>query len=125
MLSRRQICSSAAAILLALSLPVAVSAHHGWRWTAEGNFKLTGTIESVKLGNPHGILRVDAEGEMWTVEIGQPWRHDRIGLDDEALAVGTAITAIGHRSANPDEKVLKAERMIIAGKLYNLYPDRS
>src|SRR3546814_13447245 len=41
-------------------------AHHGWRWAADGNFELTGIIETVQLGNPHGVLTVDAEGEVWT-----------------------------------------------------------
>ena len=30
----------------------------------------------------------------------------------------------GHRSRNPDERVMKAERVIVAGTLYDLYPDR-
>jgi len=47
-------------------------AHHGWRWTADGNFELTGIIKTARLGNPHGVLEVDAEGETWTVEAGQP-----------------------------------------------------
>jgi hypothetical protein len=99
-------------------------AHHGWRWTADGNFELTGVIKTVKLGNPHGLLTVDAEGELWTVEVGQPWRHERVGLKDEMLAVGTEIAVIGHRSANPAEKVVKAERLTVGGQLYVLYPDR-
>jgi hypothetical protein len=31
----------------------------------------------------------------------------------------------GHRSADPEQLVMKAERVIIAGVLYDLYPDRS
>ena len=99
-------------------------AHHGWRWTADGNFELTGIITKAELGNPHGILTVDADGEIWTVEVGQPWRNDRAGLTDEMLAPGKEITASGHRSENEKELVMKAERIIIAGKVHDLYPDR-
>ena len=35
-------------------------AHHGWSWTTGGNIELTGIIKTAKLGNPHGVLTVDA-----------------------------------------------------------------
>ncbi|HEY9536722.1 MAG TPA: DUF6152 family protein [Kiloniellaceae bacterium] len=100
-------------------------AHHGWRWAEDGNFELTGIIETVQLGNPHGVLTVDAEGEVWTVEVGQPWRNEQAGLTDEMLAVGREVTISGARSADHSEKLVKAERVIIDGKVYNLYPDRN
>ncbi len=99
-------------------------AHHGWRWTADGNFELTGIIKSARLGNPHGVLEVDADGEIWTVEAGQPWRHERAGLDENLLAPGTEIKVSGGRSADAAEKRVKAERITIKGKLYDLYPNR-
>jgi hypothetical protein len=61
------------------SISVAM-AHHGWRWTTGGNIELTGVITSAQLGNPHGVLTVDADGEIWRVEVGQPWRNERAGL---------------------------------------------
>jgi hypothetical protein len=100
-------------------------AHHGWGWATDEEFELTGKITGVKLGNPHGELHLDANGEAWLVEIGQPWRNERAGLTEDLLATGTEVTAHGHRSANPDEKLMKAERLVIAGKDYNLYPDRT
>jgi hypothetical protein len=69
-------------------------------------------------------LSLDVKDEAWLVEIGQPWRNERAGLTGELLAVGTKVTVHGHRSANRDEKLMKAERLVIAGKDYNLYPDR-
>jgi len=99
-------------------------AHHGWRWAEDGNFELTGLIKTAKLGNPHGVLTIDAEGEIWTVEVGQPWRNERAGLTDDMLSVGREVTISGARSADPAEMKMKAERVIIDGKLHNLYPDR-
>jgi hypothetical protein len=99
-------------------------AHHGWRWTEDGNFELTGVITAVRLGNPHGILEVDADGEAWIVEVGQPWRNARAGLNDDMLVEGVEITASGGRSANHSENRMKAERVTIAGVLYELYPER-
>jgi hypothetical protein len=99
-------------------------AHHGWRWAEDGNFELTGIIQEVALGNPHGELTVDADGEEWVVEVGQPWRNERAGLTDDMLVPGVEITASGARSADQDEKLMKAERVFIDGQLYDLYPDR-
>ncbi len=99
-------------------------AHHGWRWTEDGNFELTGVITAVRLGNPHGILEVDADGDAWIVEVGQPWRNARAGLTDDMLVEGVEITASGGRSADHAENRMKAERVTIDGTLYELYPDR-
>lgn len=115
--------ATAVAFASSVAVPAAL-AHHGWRWTADGNFELTGLIKAVQLGNPHGVLTVDAEGELWTAEVGQPWRNAQAGLKDELLSVGREVIISGARSADPAEKKMKAERVIIDGRLYNLYPDR-
>ena len=99
-------------------------AHHGWRWADDGNFEITGVIKSAKLGNPHGLLTIDADGEEWTVEVGQPWRNERAGLMDDMLVPGVELTASGARHADHSVKVLKAERVIIDDTTYNLYPER-
>ena len=110
---------------LAAALALPAAAHHGWRWTADGNFELTGTITAARLGNPHGVLTVAVNDETWTVEVGQPWRNERAGLTDAMLAPGAEITAQGHRHADPAQPVLKAERIVINGQTYDLYPERS
>jgi hypothetical protein len=110
--------------LLALTALPAL-AHHGWRWTDDGEFELSGRITAAELGNPHGLLTVQANAEIWTVEVGQPWRNERAGVTDAMLAPGTEITVRGHRSADPAQLVVKAERLVIAGQTYDLYPDRS
>jgi Family of unknown function (DUF6152) len=112
------------AVVLAIFLAQGAMAHHGWGWASEEEFELTGKITKVRLGNPHGEVTVDANGESWIVEVGQPWRNDRAGLTPELLSVGRIITAHGHRSAKQDERLMKAERVVIDGKSYNLYPDR-
>jgi len=111
-----------AATATAISLPA--FAHHGWRWTDEGKFELTGVITDAQLGNPHGVLTIDADGEVWRAEVGQPWRNERAGLTDAMFARGTEITILGKRSANPDELLVKVEAITIAGFQYILYPDR-
>lgn len=99
-------------------------AHHGWAWTTGENIELVGEITEVKLGNPHGLLKVNVAGEVWTVEVGQPWRNTRAGLKDGDLAEGVQIRAIGEPSASRAEKRLKVERLFLGDREYVLYPDR-
>lgn len=112
------------AVAAGLAAVTPASAHHGWRWAEDGNFEITGTIILARLGNPHGLVRLDVNGEHWTIEVGQPWRNERAGLTDAHFAEGTELTASGHRSKDPAERLVKAERLIIGGKTFELYPDR-
>jgi hypothetical protein len=126
MLHRRVFLAAAAALLPASLVAPGALAHHGWRWVSDEEFTLTGVIRSARLGNPHGIIEVEtAEGELWTAELGQPWRHAAAGLDEALIVPGVEITVEGHRSADPAQRVMKAERVILAGMRYTLYPDRS
>ena len=110
-------------LLLGASLGAAF-AHHGWRWTDDGQFELTARVEKAVLGNPHGVLTMDAEGSKWLVEVGQRWRNERAGLNNEMMAKGVTLTIVGKRSSDPKEQRLKAERIIIDGKNFDLYPER-
>jgi len=118
----KKLCSI---VLMLLMFCASVAfAHHGWRWTSKTDVELRGLIESVNLGNPHGVLIINVNGEQWTAEVGQPWRNQRAGLTEQMLAVGTEIKIEGQRSINPEELVVKAESVIIEGQRYVLYPDR-
>ena len=108
---------------LALSAGTAL-AHHGWSWTTGGNIDLIGIIKTVQLGNPHGVLEVDVEGEVWTVEVGQPWRNERAGLKDGDLAEGVEIRAIGEPSSDTSQRLMKAEKLFLGAQEYDLYPNR-
>lgn len=118
----------ASLVAITISLPGGSTlAPHGWAWTSGENIELVGEITEVKLGNPHGLLKVDVDGEVWTVEVGQPWRNARAGLKDGDLAEGVRIRVIGvigEPSANPAEKRLKVERLFLGDREYVLYPDR-
>lgn len=99
-------------------------AHHGWSWTTGDNIELIGLIQEVSLGLPHGTLKVDAEGDVWTVQVGQPYRNERAGLVDGDLAEGVEIRVIGEPSANIDDRLLKAEKLYLGEREFVLYPDR-
>ncbi|MDI5984048.1 DUF6152 family protein [Halomonas sp. M4R5S39] len=108
------------AALSALLLAIApAQAHHGW--TGGETIELTGTITAARLGNPHGELTLDVEGEQWTVEVGQPWRNARAGLEDGDLAEGVEIRVSGEHAG---ERLMKAEQLWIGDTHYVLYPGR-
>ena len=111
------------ALALGLTAPT-VEAHHGWSWTTGGNIDLTGIVTAVRLGNPHGILKIDVEGETWTAEVGQPWRNQRAGLEDGDLAEGVEIRVIGEPAADMSERRIKVERLFLGKREYVLYPGR-
>ena len=99
-------------------------AHHGWAWTTGENMELNGVIKEVRLGNPHGILEVEVGGELWTFEVGQPWRNERAGLKDGDLTEGVEIRVIGEPAADKSDRRLKVERLFLGDREYILYPDR-
>jgi hypothetical protein len=123
-LSRRQIWLALAALAVGMLLAQGAMAHHGWGWASDEEFQITGSITNVRLGNPHGEVTLNVKGEDWVVEVGQPWRNERAGLTPALLSLGRLITVHGHRSAKESERLVKAERVLIDGKSYNLYPDR-
>ena len=111
--------------LLALALlPAAAFAHHGWSWTSGDNVEVTGVIREASLGMPHGRLTLDVEGETWTVEVGQPWRNERAGIGQGELAPGVEVRVVGEPAADISERRVKAERLWIGDRSYELYPGR-
>ena len=114
-----------AALLVTSLVPAgAAVAHHGWAWATDQEFQLAGVARQVRNGNPHGMMMLATPSGVWRVEIGQPWRNERAGLSDTILKAGTRLVVHGHRSARVNERLMKAERIVIGGKSYNLYPER-
>ena len=114
-----------AVLALGLTAPAVEGlAHHGWSWTTGGNIDLTGIVRTVRLGNPHGVLKIDVEGEEWTAEVGQPWRNERAGLKEGDLAEGVEIRVIGEPAADLSKRLVKVERLFLGKREYVLYPGR-
>ncbi|WP_051332458.1 DUF6152 family protein [Cucumibacter marinus] len=120
-----------AAPLLALSLSVAVFsgpalAHHGWGWTEDAWFELSGTLTEIYVGNPHATLTIEAEdGTLWDVDLAPLFRTLNAGFEQDIAAPGDPVTVIGHRSIDPGETHMKAVRVIHGGINYDVYPARA
>jgi hypothetical protein len=123
----QSLLTSARGLTAAISVSLAATsalAHHGWSWTQDGFFQLEGVIKEVYIGNPHATLDVDAQGEIWRVELAPPSRTIAAGFTEEVAKAGDKVTAIGNRSRDETEKRMKAVRLIVKGKIYDVYPDR-
>lgn len=119
--SRRRIVAAMAALGMIGSV---AQAHHGWAWADEEKFELAGSIEEIFIGNPHAVLKVEAEDGLWTVELAPPSRTRASGFDENAAKAGDQVTAIGNRSSDHAEKRMKAVQLVVNGKTYDIYPDR-
>lgn len=99
-------------------------AHHGWAWAEGEQTTLEGTIKTISFSPPHPSLEITAANEDWQIDLGNPRQTERSGFAEGSAKVGDAITILGNRSADANEKLMKAVRITIAGKNYDMYPER-
>jgi hypothetical protein len=123
----KNLIAGAAVLAAGLSLAAAIPAlaHHGWSWTESGFFQVEGVITDIFIGNPHATLDVDVEGTVWRVELAPLGPTTAAGFVEGVAQVGDEVTAIGNRSADPNETRMKAVRIIVNGNTYDVYPDRA
>lgn len=113
------------AAIAAAALASPSVAHHGWAGYQDADFSLTGVVEAANLGGPHGSLRLRAGRQVWDVVLAPPTRIQRAGLTAAVVRPGTTVTARGHRHRSPQQLEMKTERLVIGGRTFDLYPDRS
>jgi hypothetical protein len=120
LLSRRVLLAGA----LAGSFAPAASAHHGWAWTDGDPFRLVGVVEEVYIGHPHVTMKVRAADGVWDVDLAPLSATLRAGFDENAVAVGDEVACIGYRASDPGERHMKAARVIVGDRTYDVYPGR-
>ena len=118
---------AALASIAASAVPVSpsASAHHGWAWAEDQQSTLNGKIQSVSMSAPHPTLQItDAAGAMWQIDLGNPSQTERSGFTATSGKAGDAITVLGNRNRDQERKHMKAVRITIGGKHFDLYPER-
>ena len=117
-------CLLAAAMAVALAAPN-VLAHHGWSWADQEQSTLQGTIREISMAPPHPSLRVaDDQGATWQIDLGNPNQTARSGFTATSAKVGDAITVLGNRNRDASKNHMKAVRITVGGKNYDMYPER-
>jgi len=100
-------------------------AHHGWEWAEGEQSQLKGTVQSVSLAPPHPTLQVRAEdGRIWQVDLGNPSQTARSGFTATSTKPGESITVLGNRTKEPGKAHIKAVRITVSGKQFDMYPER-
>lgn len=100
-------------------------AHHGWSWAEDEQSELQGTISGISMAPPHPALRVKAlDGREWQIDLGNPSQTQRSGFTGDTAKVGDDITVLGNRTKEPNKAHMKAVRITVDGKQYDMYPER-
>ena len=125
-MNRRALLGGTALSLLApAAWTPAARAHHGWGWAEGEQVELSGTIREVTIAPPHPVLRVEtADRVVWTVELGNPSQTSRAGFVEGVAKPGDRIVALGNRSMNQAERRMKAVRVTVGDRRFDIYPER-
>jgi hypothetical protein len=65
-----------------------------------------------------------ADGVVWLVDLGNPNQTERSGFTATSAKAGDAIVVLGNRHKDKTRMHMKAVRITIAGKNYDMYPER-
>jgi hypothetical protein len=105
---------------IAIALPAAAFAHHGWgSYDAQNPVTLTGPVRTLEFVNPHVHVDLTADGKDWELTFAPPSRMQSRGAVESLIKVGATITAYGYPSrVKPGE--MRAEWIEVAGKRYEL-----
>jgi hypothetical protein len=120
---RRALQLAAGGAVVGMSLPAL--AHHGWSFAEDQQSELKGTVKSVSMAPPHPSLQVTAaDGKQWLIDLANPNQTERSGFTAASAKPGDAIVVLGNRSKDKSQLWMKAVRITVAGKTYDLYPER-
>lgn len=111
------------AALTAASMPAL--AHHGWSWAEEKQTEMKGTIQKVSMAPPHPSLTVKADnGVVWQIDLSNPSQTERAGFTAKSAKPGDSIVILGNRHKDKSRLLMKAVRITVGGKTFDLYPER-
>ena len=111
------------ALVLSCVMVGSVFAHHGWSsYDEKKTLNFTGVIRESSYSNPHGLIRIQVDGEIgevWLVVLAPPARMSGRGLSQAMLKEGTTATVVGYPHREKADE-MRAERITIDGKTVEL-----
>jgi len=112
--------SVAAAVLVLGLTPALAFAHHGWgSYDSAKKFTIESPVEHVVWQNPHVHVTLKYQEATWEVTLAPVSRMTRRGVEETMLTPGTVIAAEGYPSTRTEHE-MRAERITIAGKVYEM-----
>jgi len=110
-----------AAAAVAVLIPVAAVAHHGWAGQEDQITVLEGPIQAVSYRNPHGTIDImTADRTRWNITLAPISRMTARGVTADKLKVGDRVRVNGYRNSDRSRNELRAETITIAGVTTNL-----
>ena len=81
--------------------------------------------QAVLIVPPHPQLNVKAaDGVIWLIDLGNPNQTERSGFTAASAKPGDAVVVLGNRDKDKSKMHMKAVRITVAGKQYDMYPER-
>jgi hypothetical protein len=109
-----------ATLALALALPGAALAHHGWSaYDSAKAIKASGPLKAVTWRNPHGEAQMDYQGKTWAVILAPTSRMEARGLTQDMLKDGTVAIVEGYPRTDGTPE-MRLERITVASKTVEL-----
>ena len=122
---RRMLLPGLSGTVLVAALAGQALAHHGWEWAEDKQTELSGTIQAVSMAPPHPTLQVKAaDGVVWQIDLGNPNQTERSGFTAASAKPGDTILVLGNRHKDAAKRQMKAVRITVAGKAFDMYPER-
>lgn len=95
-------------------------AHHGWgSYDTSKPLNLTGPVETLQWANPHALITIRHDGEVWTVVLAPISRMAARGLTQEMLKAGARVTVHGYPSTRAAQE-MRAERITVGEQTFEL-----
>ncbi|HVJ02431.1 MAG TPA: DUF6152 family protein [Sphingomonas sp.] len=108
------------AAAVALSLPAAALAHHGWSSYDETRpLTVSGKLQGVSWANPHGSASVRWQGKQWHVVLAPVARMEARGLSADMINKGQTVTLVGYARKDGTAE-MRIERITAGGKTVEL-----
>lgn len=102
--------------LIATAGAASALVHHGWsEYDSARTLNLTGTVETIRQGNPHVLIGLRTEGpsgKVWEAVLAPPSRMEARGFPQDSLRTGMTARVVGYpHKTNGSE--MRAERIIV------------
>lgn len=94
--------------------------HHGWaNYDQTNELDHTGVVQEMTYENPHGIVKLEHEGKIWTVVLAPTSRMAARGLTADMIQPDDTVRVVGYLHKE-EENEMRAERIYVNDKKYEL-----